>query len=342
MAGAVFGLVGHGRVRHLLTLRLAGGGGFHGGGADECGALAQVVGRQQAVPAAGRRGHKSGVGHVLRAVGKGQAGRLGVVVQPVGAGQAIGQRRRGAWALRQHAQNLPNGNGARAGRRKATHAQAALRRGVVVTQGLSHHRLVGLQVGQGQQAGVAGVATHLVDHRLRHRTPVKGIGALLRHGAQHLGEFGVFQHMAHRPGLALGIVKIGGGGGVLFERGLGLEQGVQPGADGKAGLGQGNGGLKQPRPRQAAVLLVGQVQHAQHTGCAHRAAAHHTGHERHGFAVGLQKELVGGGGRRGFAPIKRLGALAVEVHQKRATANAAGLRLHQRQHHLHRNRGVHR
>ena len=211
-----------------------------------------------------------------------------------------------------------------------------------MAQGFAHQRLRALQISQGQLAGVAGVAAHFVDHRLRHRATVKGVGPLLGHRAQHLGEFGVFQHMAHGPRLAFGVVEISGGCEVLFERGFSFEQGVQPGADCKAPFGQGNGGLKQARPGQAAVLLVSEFEHAQHTRCAQRAATHHCLHKGHGLAVGLHKKLVGGSGGRGFSAIKGLRLLAVKVHQKRATANAAGLRLHQRQHHLHRNGGVHR
>ena len=47
-----------------------------------------------------------------------------------------------------------------------------------------------------------------------------------------------------------------------------------------------------------------------------------------------------GRGRRGFAAIPCRDPLAVPMQQERAAADAAGLRLDQRQHHLHCDRGV--
>ena len=47
-------------------------------------------------------------------------------------------------------------------------------------------------------------------------------------------------------------------------------------------------------------------------------------------------------GRRGFAAVKNLQLLAVVVKQKSTPANAAGLRFHQGQHHLHSDGRIHR
>ena len=44
----------------------------------------------------------------------------------------------------------------------------------------------------------------------------------------------------------------------------------------------------------------------------------------------------------GFATVKGLKFAAIVVQQERAAANAAGLRFHQCEHHLHRDGSVHR
>ena len=153
----------------------------------------------------------------------------------------------------------------------------------------------------------------------------------------HLGVFGVAQHMAHGPGLTLRVVEIAGGQWVLFQVRVGLQQGVQAGADLETLLGQGDGRLQQARPRQAAVLAVRGFEHAHGTRHTHRAAAEHRLVEGQGLAVFGQK-LVGTRTRRGgFAPIVGRDLPAVKVQQEGAAPNAAGLRLHQPQHHLHRN-----
>ena len=138
----------------------------------------------------------------------------------------------------------------------------------------------------------------------------------------------------------MGVVKVAGRYGVVFELGLRGQQGGHAGTYGKALGCQRNGRGKQLSPRQFAMLPVCQGQHGQHAWHPHGAATNDGLTQGHGFAIGLQKQGRGGARRCGLAPVKRLGAAAVKVEQKRTAAQAAALRLHQGQHHLHRNGGV--
>ena len=348
MRGAELGLVGHGCIGHLHATWGAGLAGLHAHTvwllADEFAALGQVGGVEQAHPVAGGRLHEVGVTQVLGAVGKGQAGRLGIKVQPLRAGHGAGgagfQRQLGGIGVVQHAQDLADGDGARAGGRKAAESVVTLLGAVVGAQGGALHRLVAGQVGHAEFAGVAGVALHLLHDGLGDVALVESLAALGGNTFEHGGQLGVAQGGAHGHGIAVGLVEIGGSGGVFLQVLLGLGQGVEAGADLEAVFGQVDGRLEQGRPWQLAVLLVGHFQHAQRAGGAYRAATHHGVVELHGFAVCADKELFVSGGGRGLAAVEGLHVLAVVVHQESAAANAAGLRLHQRQHHLHGNRRV--
>ena len=89
------------------------------------------------------------------------------------------------------------------------------------------------------------------------------------------------------------------------------------------------------------MLLMGFFQHAQQAGHTHRSATHHGIVECHGFAF-QPKQTLRGLSRGGFASVKDLQMVFVVVQQKSTTPDAAGLRLHQGQHHLHRDGSVHR
>jgi hypothetical protein len=153
--------------------------------------------------------------------------------------------------------------------------------------------------------------------------------------------FGVAQHMAHGPGLTIGLVKKAQSHRVFFQVRVGLQQGVQTGADPKTLLGQRDGGRQQLGPRQAAVLAVRCLQHAHHAGHAYRMPALYSIVKRQRFAL-VHEHVAQCPGRRGFASVVRGDFLAIKVQQKCAAADAAGLRLHQAQHHLHRNGGIER
>jgi hypothetical protein len=189
------------------------------------------------------------------------------------------------------------------------------------------------------------MALHEVGHGDGQLTEVQGTCAFLGDAAHHRCQLGVLEHMPHGPGLAIGIEKIDTGHRVVEQagglRGLLCEQGVQALADGKTLLCQVNRGLKELGPREAAMLFVRGFQHAHRAGHAHRAPAHHGFFEGQGLAV-VHEEVFIRTRRRCFAPIPGVDLAAIEVHEKGPAADAAGLRLHQREHHLHSNRGIDR
>ena len=178
------------------------------------------------------------------------------------------------------------------------------------------------------------MVSHFVHHGLCDRTLVKSIRSAMGNALQHLGQTRVLQAVTDRPSLAVGLVKVGPGLGVLLQIGGTAQQLMQPVSHRKPVLGQGNGGFEQTRPGQAAMGAVRQFEHAQHTGHTHRQAA--MGRLAHVHGAAFAHEQVFGGGRwGGFAPVVGPHALAVVVEQKCPAANAARLRLDQVEHHLH-------
>ena len=148
--------------------------------------------------------------------------------------------------------------------------------------------------------------------------------------------------MANRVRFAIRLEKIIQSDRVVFQGGFSPQQGVQPGADGKALFGQSDRRGKQLAPGQAAVLAVGLCQHAHGARHAHGAPAHQGFHEGQGLALVVEKQCGAGCGGGGFTAVERLQTLSVVVQQKSAAAYAAGLWFHQGQHHLHGNGSIHR
>ena len=265
------------------------------------------------------------------------AGHHGVALAPR-TGAVIG-----GIGLRQGAHDLTNGQQTGTGCADT----ADLHRGVGFgrvgeAQGFTHHRTVMQHVAHGQQAGVVGVLLHLVHHALRQGALVEGIRAFFGNQLEGLRQARVFQHPTDRERLAVGLVKVGRSLGVLAQSTVCQQQGVQAWRDFEALFSQGDGGLEQLGPRQFAMLLVGFFQHAQGAGHAHGTATHGGFIKRHGLTVVEHEDFFMGQVGRGFAAIKSLQFAAVVVQQERTAANAAGLRFHQGEHHLHRNGGVHR
>jgi len=344
VAGAVFRLLGHGGKAGLQAVRASRSGELHRPGADQLSAPGQVVGREQAQPGAGRGRDEVGVGDILRPIREGEARRLGVVVQPVGAGQSVLSQRQGcSRGPLQQAQDLADRQRPRARRRKTADPVGLARwHRMVEAQRLALAWLVAGQVGQAEPARVAWVRSHLVDQGLGHRSLVQGLRALGRDVLQQPGQLGILQPMADRPGLALAVVEVGGGDWVLPEVRVSGQQLVEPRTDPKALFGQLDGRLEQAGPGQLAMLPVRQLQHAQAARHADRAAADHGVGEGHRLAVGPEEQPLVGFGRRGLAAIKGLDRAAIEMQQECAAADAAGLGLDQGQHHLHRDGGVQR
>ena len=339
MAGAPFRLHGLRRIGAGHTPRQARRGLAHALGADEGGALAQIGVVEQACPATGRGRNKVGVGHILAAVGKGQARRLGIEVQPIGAGQTVGQNLRRRSGDFKQAQDLHDRQVARTRRR---HAADSVDEFPIGADGLAGLDAVRSQVGHRQTPRVAGMPLHTPGDIGRDRAAVHRRTALCCDGAQHLRQRRVAQQVAHRMGLPIGAVKVPGGLGIKPQRRLAQELAVHARAQGKTLLGQADRRLEQARPGQAALRAVGLFEHLDGTRHTHGAAADHSFVKRHGLAVGQQEQPLVDAGRRGLAAIPGLHLCAVPVQQKRTAANAAGLRFHQGQHHLHGHRSIQR
>ena len=92
------------------------------------------------------------------------------------------------------------------------------------------------------------------------------------------------------------------------------------------------------------MLPVGEFEHSQDTRRAHRAAAHYGLPEGQRRAVRIQEERRCGRGRGGLASVvadQPVRGRIVMEHEGAAT-DARGLRLHERQHQLHRDRRIDR
>ena len=180
-------------------------------------------------------------------------------------------------------------------------------------------------------------------HHIRGDGPgMQRRAALGRQTLEHLGQARVAQAMAHGVRLAVGAIEVICSVGRGLQRLFGPQLGVQPRAHGKPFFRQLNGGIEEAPPGQLAVHAVGLLQHAHHTRHPHRASAHHGLWERHGLAVGQQKQAFISCRRRGLAAVPRLNSFSIPMHQESTTANAAGLGLHEREHHLDGDGGVQR
>ena len=221
-------------------------------------------------------------------------------------------------------------------------AQAVvLRAGAVVhAQGLALLRLVARQVGQTELTGVGGVLLHLVHDGLGDLALVQGLAALGGDAAQHGGQFGVAQVGAHVARVAVRLEEIGGGHRVLFQVGVALDQRVQARADLEAALGQLDGRLEQ---RAQGSRHAGGAPSPACARCqARRPSATHHAVVRPGLAAGVEKNFSSAAAGAVSRPVIGLYPAAAGVQQEGAAADAAGLRLDQRQHHLHRDGRVHR
>ena len=126
--------------------------------------------------------------------------------------------------------------------------------------------------------------------------------------------------MAHGPGLALVVVKKTGSHRVLFQVRVGLQQGMQARADGKALFSPLNGRLKQAHPGQDALLAVRGFKHAHGAGDAHRSAAEHGLIKGQGLAVVSQKQRRPGTYRGSLAPVVSRDFLSIKMQQQSPAA----------------------
>ncbi|MCY1411982.1 hypothetical protein D9M71_273780 [compost metagenome] len=85
---------------------------------------------------------------------------------------------------------------------------------------------------------------------------------------------------------------------------------------------------------------MGQFQGTQYAGRAHRAAANLRLGKAHRLSIGLQEKFFGGTGRGGFTAVVGAHGFAIPKYDECAATDARRLWLDQRQHRLHRNRGI--
>ena len=229
------------------------------GGGDKQGAAFQIVPVQQRVNTAAGQGHKVGVGHVLVAVGIGQALSLAHQVHAHdGRFAALGIDDRGAIGgqvkVVQDAQGLRHSNAAR---RRWPHA--ADHGGAVIA---AHRRAAdGSVVGQvahlrqtwrdGQGVGHAARGNlDFVHDGLGNRPRIKRIRTALCQRGERGGVGRIFDGAAQRFGGEISIQKIGCRFRVAQEIGLGdINRSGHAPADGKAVGSQFNGRIEQARPR---------------------------------------------------------------------------------------------
>jgi hypothetical protein len=344
VAGAVLGLLRLRRPGPRRAARLPGRRRAHAALADPRRALVEVVRIEQARPAARGRGHVVGVGDMGRTVGIGQARRFAVAVQPVGRRLPFPQRggRQRAQPGRQPIEQAEDLHHRQLPRTRRRHAADAPVLQPVGAQRLALDGTVGRQVAATQPPRVAGMAAHATHDVGGHRALVQRHRPLLRDRPQHLRQRRVAQHVADGLRLAVGAVEVGRRLRVGLQGGVRGQQAVQPRADRKAALGQRDGGLEQARPGQPAVPAVCLLEHAHHAGHTDRATADRSLPQRHGLAVGAQEQAFVGLAWRRLAAVPGLHVPAVPVQQEGAAADAAGLRLDQGQHHLHRHRRIQR
>ncbi len=223
------------------------------------------------------------------------------------------------------------------GGRKAAHPALA----IVKAEAVAQLGAVAGQIDGAQHPGVGRVGVHLGHHGLGQRAAIEGVRPLACQGTQHLGQGRVGQPAARRSGAAVGLIEVGPRIRVFCKIGILGQQRGQPRAYHESLLREGDGGLEQAGPGQLAVTLVGQRQCPHRAGGAHRAPAHHAVVEGHRLAI-LHEQLIGGGGGGRLATIHGGYLFAVPHQHEGATADAGGLRLHQGQHQLHRDGGIHR
>ena len=317
----------------------AGFGCAHGGLPDEACPLRQVAFIQHA---GHRHADKVHVRHILVAIGEGEPCRLAVEVDGfrAGAEPAIGAPHRFEGrhvAALQHAEDLAEGQGAGGGGREAAHLALA----IVKAEAIAQLGAVTGQVGRRQHPGIDRVGSNLGDHGLGQGAAVEGVGALVGQGTQHPGQGRVGESGSCRLGGAIGLVEIGAGIRVPGEIGILGQQGGQAWAYHKPLLSQGDGGREQAGPGQFAIALVRQGQGAYRAGDPHGAPAHHAVVEGHRLAISHEQLIRGGGGGR-FPTIHGGNPFAIPYQHEGAAADAGGLRLHQGQHQLHRDGGIHR
>ena len=179
---------------------------------------------------------------------------------------------------------------------------------------------------------------HRAHHVRRNRALVHGARAARRQRFERGSVFRIHDALADR----LAVVHHSGAR-LLAQELLVLQQRIEARRERKALLRHFDRRSEELGPGEAAVALVRELEHAQHTRDTDRAATDDGVHERHGFPVA--HEPLGPG--RSWSCLAAVVApkllLALRpVQEERAAADAGGFRLDQPQHHLHRDRRIDR
>jgi hypothetical protein len=184
------------------------------------------------------------------------------------------------------------------------------------------------------------MCSHARHHVVGGRTRVEVLHPLPCHAAQQGGQGRVAKTVAHRPGTAIRLEVEGCRRGVVAQMAIDAQQFVQARPDLETGFGTVDGRLHHVGPGQPAVTGMHGFQQSQQARHAHRQPAGNGVLARHGPMAVNQELILARRRRRGLPAIEGQQAFACPEQQKATAADAARLRLDQRQHELRGHRGI--
>ena len=232
-----------------------------------------------------------------------------------------GARAKRRWAEMERlddAEHLRHGDAAGGGRAHA----ANLMRAIGNADRLALDGAIARQILSGELAGLARIALHGAGDVFGDVARVEGRGSVAGNRLECVGQRGIGQLVAGREGPALRVEEIGARVRREALR-VGLrDQLGEAGRDGETFAGKRDGGLKQFRPRQLAVLVVGELQRGERAGHADRKTARHGRVARQRLAVRIEEELGRGGGGRGLAAVDACELLGASVPIENVAAAA--------------------
>ena len=191
---------------------------------------------------------------------------------------------------------------------------------------------------------VHAVRAHRVHDFVRDRPAVERIGPAARDLAQRARVSGIHDRRADRPGMPVGAVVEIARRRILAQERVALGEQVQPPRHREAALGEPDRGPEQPLPGQPPVARVRELERAQNAGHTDRASARDRLEKSERPPVGPEKTIGARRGRGCLAPVvgAQLPLGLRPVQEERAAPYPRGLRLHQAENELHRDRGVER
>lgn len=202
--------------------------------------------------------------------------------------------------------------------------------------------LIGGEVGQRGLAGgdAAGGVVDLVDDRLADVAGVEGRCAVVGNRGEGRGQRWILQHRSCGLAAAVGVEEVGLAVGIAREIDLvEIDRCGHAWADVEAVGGDVDARLKQVFPRQAAMVLICELEHAQHARRADRTTAQTRVRFRQrlvGNVVDVAQVVRRRRRRRGLASVVGLNLFrrSVEVQHEGAAPDAGRLRLDEVERHL--------